>query len=136
LLVAPILEDSNRRAVYLPAGVWTDWWTGERLPGGRWFEVTAGLETLPLYMREGGIVPLGPVMGCVDEQRTEEITLRIAPFSSQGSSSFVVPVNDEMVAVRYEATATGHTVRIAPSHVRFRVEPLRADAPHIRVCVD
>ena len=79
---------------------------------------------------------MGPVMPFVDAQCTEAITLRIAPFYSPGSSSFVVPVNDEMVAVRYEATEAGHTVSVAPSQVRFHVEPLGADAPPIHLAAD
>ena len=56
LLVAPICDESDRRRVYLPKGTWTDWWTRKRLRGGRWIEAKAGLEAMPLYLREGAIV--------------------------------------------------------------------------------
>ena len=58
LLVAPIADASDARRVYLPEGGLTDWWCGKRLEGPRWMNVEAGLETLPLYLREGAIVSL------------------------------------------------------------------------------
>lgn len=124
LLVAPIFDESNRRSVYLPAGMWTDWWTGERLPGRRWIEVTANLGTLPLYVREGAVIPLGPALNYVDERPTDEITLRIAPFTSQGETRFTVPVNEQRVEVRYTADRGEHRVAVGPSGTRFRVEAI------------
>ena len=59
LLVAPVVErGATRREVPLPPGGWIDWWTGERHDGGGTIEVDAPLDTLPLFLREGGIVPL------------------------------------------------------------------------------
>lgn len=59
LLVAPVVRRGQRqREVILPQGDWIDWWTGEVLEGGRTIMVEAPLETLPLYLRAGGIVPL------------------------------------------------------------------------------
>jgi alpha-D-xyloside xylohydrolase len=133
LLVAPIADPSDAREVYLPAGRWTDWWTGERHDGGRWIHVEAGLETLPLFVREGAIVALGPVMNHVDEFPVEAVTLRIAPFAGEGESRFVVPVNDERVAVRYVATAGSQRVELGPSQVRFDVEVLGEPAGPIGV---
>ena len=49
---------ATRREVPLPPGGWIDWWTGERHDGGGTIEVDAPLDTLPLFLREGGIVPL------------------------------------------------------------------------------
>jgi alpha-D-xyloside xylohydrolase len=133
LLVAPIFDESNRRAVYLPAGVWTDWWTGERLSGGRWIAVTADLETLPLFVREGGIIPLGPAMNYVDEKPVDKITLRIAPFDSEGESRFEVRVGDELVAVRYSATAGRHAVHIGEGRVPFAIDVLGPEPPGVEV---
>jgi alpha-D-xyloside xylohydrolase len=135
LLVAPIYDDSNRRRVYLPQGRWTSWWTGEQVSGPRWMEVTAPLDQIPLYVREGGIVPLGLALQYVDERPTEEVIVRVVPFSAHGSSAFVVPVNGETVEVCYEAAGSEHCVTIAPSGVRFRVEPLGASAPRMSVKV-
>jgi alpha-D-xyloside xylohydrolase len=60
-LVAPITEQgATRRAVYLPAGAdWYNYWTNERLHGGQTINVAAPIDTLPLFVRAGSIVPLG-----------------------------------------------------------------------------
>jgi len=62
LLVAPVLEEgATRRAVYLPAGVWTDLWTDARYEGPARVEVEAPLERIPVFVRAGSVVPMGPV---------------------------------------------------------------------------
>jgi alpha-D-xyloside xylohydrolase len=60
LLVAPVLRRGIRqREVLLPPGSsWVDWWTGEVHAGGQTIAVDAPLDTLPLFLRSGGIVPL------------------------------------------------------------------------------
>ena len=124
ILVAPIFDESGSREVYLPAGDWRDWWTGARLAGRRWIRVEADLETLPLYVREGAIIPIGPVMNHVGEFPVVEITLRVAPFSGDGESTFTVPVNDERIPVRYTAARGKHRIEIAPRAVGIQVEEL------------
>jgi alpha-D-xyloside xylohydrolase len=65
--------------VYLPAGAeWYDWWTGERLKGGRTVSAAAPLDRCPLYARAGAIVPLGPddVQYC-DEKPWDELEIRV-----------------------------------------------------------
>jgi alpha-D-xyloside xylohydrolase len=63
LLVAPITQPgSTRREVYLPqASAWYDFWTGGRIEGNT-VESSAPLNRIPVYVRAGSIVPLGPVV--------------------------------------------------------------------------
>ena len=60
-LVAPVTQQGEtHRAVYLPAGCdWYNYWTNQRLPGGQTVEVEAPIDTLPLFVKAGSIVPLG-----------------------------------------------------------------------------
>jgi alpha-D-xyloside xylohydrolase len=60
-LVAPVTEQgASHRIVYLPAGCdWYNYWTNERLKGGQSIETDAPIDTLPLFVRAGSIVPLG-----------------------------------------------------------------------------
>jgi alpha-glucosidase/alpha-D-xyloside xylohydrolase len=60
-LVAPVTEQgATHRTVYLPAGRdWYNYWTNERLHGGQSITVDAPIDTLPLFVRAGSIVPLG-----------------------------------------------------------------------------
>ena len=60
-LVAPVTEQgATSRAVYLPAGAdWYNYWTNERLHGGQTINVAAPIDTIPLFVRAGSILPLG-----------------------------------------------------------------------------
>jgi len=59
LLVAPVVLDGQReREVMFPPGRWYDWWTGDAVEGGEERTVAAPLDTLPLYLRAGGIIPM------------------------------------------------------------------------------
>lgn len=112
LLVAPILDEGTRRRVYLPEGTWTDWWTMEPVAGGRWIDVDADLETIPLFIREGGVVPLGPVMSHVDAQPTEAVELRIGPWRRDGRTSIRLPLaeNKPPVTVTYSRSGNEHAI--------------------------
>ena len=61
LLVAPLFGKETHRSVVLPRGKWYDFYTGELVGGGEVIEVEAALSKLPLFVRNGGIIPLAPV---------------------------------------------------------------------------
>ncbi|MNW58257.1 Alpha-xylosidase [compost metagenome] len=67
----------KQRSVYLPAGEWYDYWSDERMEGGLTIEAKADLETLPLFVRAGSIVPLGPDVQYADEQPNARIGLKV-----------------------------------------------------------
>lgn len=60
LLVAPVLSPALQRSVYLPEGQWTDFWTGRRVQGRQSILVDAPLERLPLFVRDGAVLPRIP----------------------------------------------------------------------------
>ena len=80
VLVAPVVEKgATTRRVYLPRPTWYDFWTGERLAGGRQITRPVDLETTPLYVREGSILPLGPVKQFTDQKVDEPLAISIYP---------------------------------------------------------
>ncbi len=80
VLVAPVVEKgATTRQVYLPRGVWYDYWTSERHEGGREINRKVDLETMPLFVRAGTVLPLGPVKQYTDEQVPEPLTITIYP---------------------------------------------------------
>jgi alpha-glucosidase len=86
LLVAPILKPgSTGRLVYLPEGTWVDYWTDQRVAGGRMIHVDAPLETVPLYVRAGAVLPMGPEMNYVGEKPTDPLSFEIYP-DNQGNA--------------------------------------------------
>jgi alpha-glucosidase len=80
LMAAPVYRPGVEcRSVYLPAGRWYDWWTGESLTGSTHILASAPLERMPLYVCAGGIIPMQPVMQHVDERPIDLLTLRVFP---------------------------------------------------------
>ena len=79
LMVAPVYEyGARRRAVYFPAGCgWYDFYTGRHVEGGQQQTVDAPYERIPLYVREGAILPVGPDMQYSDERPADVITLYV-----------------------------------------------------------
>lgn len=73
-LVAPVVEQgATQRAVYLPAGTdWYNYWTNERVKGGQTVTVSAPIDTLPLFVRAGSIVPMGSAIESTDQSQTIE----------------------------------------------------------------
>jgi alpha-glucosidase (family GH31 glycosyl hydrolase) len=80
VLVAPVVEKGSvTRQVYLPAGGWYDFWTQERLAGAREISRNVDLETTPLYIRAGSILPLGPVKQFTGEKVEQPLCLSVYP---------------------------------------------------------
>ena len=80
VLVAPVFEKgATSRRVYLPRGSWYDFWTGERTEGGREISRDVDLETMPLYVRAGAILPLGPVKQYTGEKVDAPLSVTIYP---------------------------------------------------------
>lgn len=79
-LVAPVLEaGATSRKSYLPPGTWWDFWNNQRVEGGSAVTREVDLTTIPLYVRAGGIVAMGPVRQHTAEHDEEPVTLRVYP---------------------------------------------------------
>jgi alpha-glucosidase/alpha-D-xyloside xylohydrolase len=92
MLVAPVVEQgSTSRKVYLPRGEWYDFWTGERMRGGAEIQRAIDLETMPLYVHAGTILPLGPVKQYVAEKVDQPLSVSIYPGAD---SSFLLYEDD------------------------------------------
>ena len=79
ILVNPVTHaGATSRSVYLSAGTrWYDFWTGESFTGGQTITAAASLETLPLLVRAGSIIPMGPELQWSGEKSADPIELRI-----------------------------------------------------------
>jgi alpha-glucosidase (family GH31 glycosyl hydrolase) len=89
ILVAPVVEKgATSRRVYLPRGVWYDFWTEERIEGGREIERHVDLETVPLYVRAGAVVPFAPIRQYTDERVDGPLTLVVYPGADATSTMY------------------------------------------------
>jgi len=100
ILVAPVLEKAaKQRKTYLPAGVWWDYWTGEQVKGSSEVTRDVDLATIPLYVRAGAVIPLGPTRQYATEPSDEPVTLEVYP-GADGRFSWY---HDDGTSFRYEA---------------------------------
>jgi alpha-D-xyloside xylohydrolase len=76
LLVAPVVAGQSSRSVYLPDGVWYDFWTGVRHEGSQRIEVSPALDKIPLFVRSGTLLPLAHVTLHTGDARSGELTVR------------------------------------------------------------
>ncbi|MGW4893207.1 TIM-barrel domain-containing protein [Kitasatospora sp. NPDC004240] len=92
-LVAPVVSDTDvRNGIYLPAGNWTDYWSGKVYQGPGWFNgYAAPLDTLPLFVRSGAIVPMWPQMNHTGEKSVSTLTYDVYP---RGDSTFSLYEDD------------------------------------------
>ncbi len=74
LLAAPLTEKENDREVYLPAGTWYDFNTGKKFEGGQKYRINPSYTELPLFVKEGTVLPLADVVEYITPQTSFNIT--------------------------------------------------------------
>jgi alpha-D-xyloside xylohydrolase len=101
-LVNPVTEPAaTTRQLYLPQAKWYDFWTGSSVDGGRVIDAPTTLERLPLYVRAGSILPLGPDEEWSTEKSEDPIELRIY----RGADGDFTLYEDENDTYNYEKGA-------------------------------
>jgi len=89
LLVAPVLhEGATQRDIYLPAGDWYDYWTGERVAGGQTIHAPVTLDSIPMYVRGGGFIFRQPVIQSTDEMPGNTLDVLAAPAKEAEASLY------------------------------------------------
>lgn len=130
ILVAPVLTPEGSRDVYLPPGEWIDYWSGTCHEGGRTIRMDVPLDTMPVFLRAGSIVPYQEPTQYVDGD-PGSIHLRVE-FGTPGGTAgnreatfdYYVPQEDELVTVSaIHDVATGSVTLEVPdaaASVRLR----------------
>jgi len=126
LMAAPVMEKKARsRKVYLPRGKWFEYFGGALYEGPGWFEISAPLETMPLFVKEGAVIPMGPLMQHTGEKPVDPMTLLILP----GEGKFTL-TEDDGESMEYERGMFADTplaVKIAGDTVLLTVGPRKGD---------
>ena len=80
LLVSPVVEQgATYKTVYLPEGEWYDYWTNEKLSGNTHIVRKAALDTCPIYVKAGSILPQFGDQSYIGEKKSEDLILEIYP---------------------------------------------------------
>ncbi|MHA1213317.1 MAG: glycoside hydrolase family 31 protein, partial [Candidatus Heimdallarchaeota archaeon] len=85
LLIAPVLTNLKGKAttvkkeIYLPEGQWVDFWTHEKLAGGQVLSQEVSINHLPLFVKSGSVIPMGPVVPYVEKSVEHPVALVLYP---------------------------------------------------------
>ncbi|MFD3270831.1 TIM-barrel domain-containing protein [Paenibacillus dendritiformis] len=131
LLVAPIYRpDTEHRTVYLPEGEWFDYWTGTPYTGGQHLTVHAPLDTMPLFVRGGAIIPHEPLKQHAADQT--EASLLFHLYGGAPNSSYELYEDDGLTyayekgaynLLRVEAECTGRGLKLGYEYERKGYKP-------------
>ena len=87
------------RELYLPAGVnWFDFWTGEKIAGGQTISKETPIDIIPLYIKEGSILPIGPNVQYATEKKWDNLELKVYT----GANGNLILYEDEFDNYNYE----------------------------------
>lgn len=80
MMICPVTDKGAlSRPVYFPAGRWVDFWTGERIEGRQYKSFLTPIDIMPIFIKEGAIIPRQPAMQWVGEKPADVITLSVFP---------------------------------------------------------
>lgn len=99
MLICPVTtKGAQTRVVYLPEGLWYDYWTGASYEGRQYRNVVTPLDQMPIFIKAGAIIPRQEVMQYVGEKTVDHITLDIYP---HGNSEFTL-YDDDGKSMEYQ----------------------------------
>ena len=123
LLVAPVMSEDGIVTYYLPKGRWTHFLNGEVREGGRWYTDYYDYFSLPLYVREGSIIPIGENEERPDYDYTHGTTLRIYELREGKTAKIRIPTVDGREEIEICAENSMGKISIKADGGRtFRVE--------------
>jgi alpha-glucosidase len=134
LLVAPVVQQGQTsKTIYVPAGRWTDWFSGKVYPGGQTITLAVdskGWGDIPLFVREGAIIPTQSVMDYVDQHPVTQLTVEMFPAAQRSTFDYY---DDDGSTYNYEHGAyfrqslavqrSGETVRVETGAVEGSYTP-------------
>ncbi|ACL70657.1 glycoside hydrolase family 31 protein [Halothermothrix orenii] len=133
IMIAPVYEpDRKERLVYLPEGIWFDFWTGEKYEGGKNIIAKAPLDTLPVYIKAGSIIPLTESVNYVGEKENSDLELNIYLSSEVEEDSYQLYEDDgysfdyqngkySLVEFKYNYSDNGLTFNINPFKTGYKL---------------
>ena len=137
LLVAPLFNDKGDRKIYLPHGIWYDFFA-ETPPvrGGREIERTSvPLDRIPAYVRAGAVIPLGPAMQYTAEKPVDPLSVHVYSFARQDlggaaqTNAFTLYEDDGVTSAYRQGTFQNTDLRFEQTQdtVRFEITPRSGD---------
>lgn len=112
LLVAPVFRSDDIAEYYLPAGRWTHLLTGEPIEGGTWHRQKLDFMSLPLFVRENGIIPMSSNIERGQWSLRDELTLHLFSIAEGSDLSLRVAASDGHSSANFRCRREGGLVTI------------------------
>jgi alpha-glucosidase (family GH31 glycosyl hydrolase) len=132
MVAAPVLRPARRstglarQQVWLPAGRWFNFFTGEAFSGAGWHTIQAALEDIPVFAKAGAIVPLGPKTGWGGVANPGTLDITIFP----GASNYFELYEDDGETTGYQSgeyALTPFTLEQAGNTLTFQIHPAKGE---------
>ncbi|WP_263729788.1 alpha-xylosidase [Cellulomonas sp. SG140] len=123
LLVAPVLSPDGVAEVYVPEGTWTSLLDGSTVTGPRWVNQVHGLDSLPVLVRPGTVLPVGAVTDRPDYDWADGVTLRAFELADGDRREVVVPSSTGGATTTFVVRREGDRLLAeGPADVPFRLQ--------------
>jgi alpha-D-xyloside xylohydrolase len=113
LLVAPVFTADGSVDFYLPEGLWTNYFTGEQVRGPVWRSEQHGFDTVPLYVREGAVLPIGNREDVPDYDYLDGLSLEVYPSDTSGRREVTIVSPTSGRAETFTINRTGASATIS-----------------------
>jgi hypothetical protein len=117
---------ADKRQVWIPPGVWTDAWTGERFEGPREITAKVSLEQVPMFIRGGAVIPLAPDMQYTSEKPWDPVTLDVYMTDSREARTVLYEddgVSNEYLKDAFRKTEITCKIDLATKSLDLRIAP-------------
>ncbi|MDO3693260.1 glycoside hydrolase family 31 protein [Wenyingzhuangia sp. chi5] len=122
LMICPVTQKgAQTRVVYLPEGIWTDYWTGKTYEGKKDYNVLCPIDQLPIFVKQGAIIPTQELINYVGEKEMTQLTLDVYP---NASNTFTL-YNDDGKTLDYKKGKFNTTLfisKISEKEIEFTIE--------------
>jgi alpha-glucosidase len=132
LLVAPVVKAGARaREVWLPKGEWTDFWTSQRIKGGRYHLAQAPMDTLPLYLKEGAILPLWKEASSTSKRDRSFLSLDLHPFAGESRFSLYTDDGESYDFEKGKFARLNYSLEYNPLSCQIRLKLEKSEGPYV-----
>jgi len=95
IMVCPVTKQhAEQISIYLPGDKWYNFWNDEPFKGGQWLNWKTHLETIPLFVKAGSFIPMGPPVNSTDDYSSEKLTVRYYPDETGDTSRYIMFEDD------------------------------------------
>ncbi|MHA1491692.1 MAG: TIM-barrel domain-containing protein [Promethearchaeota archaeon] len=122
MLIAPILTREDERLLYLPKGEWYDYWTFEKHDGSIWIKYETPINKIPIFLRDGFILPLGPIMQYINEKDFDSIDLIVIPNKNKSPINYNIIDDEQKIEINAEITNTTLNITISKVFENIKVQ--------------